>query len=76
MIDNDPSKSISSIASDMEVSKSLMRQVMCEDFGYFTYKKGPIFITGKEAQEKKPCCKAFEETRASPPTVPALVFLR
>ena len=38
MIDNDPSKSIRSIAWDMGVAEFLIKQVVHEDFCYFSYK--------------------------------------
>ena len=49
MIDNNPSKLISSIVRNMGVSEFLIRQVVHEDIWYFSYKmrKG-IFITGYE----------------------------
>ena len=38
MINNDPSKSIRSIARDIGVSEFLIRQVEHEDISYFSYK--------------------------------------
>ena len=38
MMHNNPSKSIRSIAMDIEVSKFLIRQVVHEDIHYFSYK--------------------------------------
>ena len=38
MIDNNPSTSIRSIASDMGVSEFLVRQLVHEDFQYFSYR--------------------------------------
>ena len=36
--------------------------------------KEPIFITGHEGQEERPCSKAFQQTQASYPTKHALAF--
>ena len=38
--------------------------------------KGSIFITGNQRQEKRPCCKAFQQTQAPLPTEHTLHFLR
>ena len=38
MIDNDPSKSIKSLAKDMGMSELLIKQVVHEDIRYFSYK--------------------------------------
>ena len=64
MIDNNPSKSVKSVVSDMGVSEFLIRQVVHEDIQYSLYKmrKGKFLslvkkTTGKTAlqsfQEKK-----------------------
>ena len=50
MIDNNPSKSIRSVARDMGVPEFLIKLVEHEDILVFLMddKKGPIFITGHE----------------------------
>ena len=39
-------------------------------------RKDQLFIPGYEGQVERLCCKAFQQTEASPPTEHALVFLR
>ena len=76
MIENNPSKSIGSIARNMGMSEFLIRQIVHEDIWYSSYKKVTIFIRDHEKQEKRMHCKALEQTQACPPSEYTLVFLR
>ena len=75
---HDSSKSIRYIARDIGVSEFLIRQLVHGDIQYFLYnlRKGSIFITGHQGQEKRLSCKAFEQIQVSPPADHGLVFLR
>ena len=77
MIDINSCKSIRFIAKDMKMSQFLFRQVMHEDIWYFSYKKRKSeFLSQTMKDKERPCCKALEQTQASPATELTLVFLR
>ena len=80
MIDNNPSRSNTSIARDMEVSELLIRKVGNENIWYFSYKMRKdqffFFITVNERQRGRSCCKVFEQTQASPLTEHFLLSLK
>ena len=78
MNDNKFSKSIKSIAKDMEVSEFLIGQIMYKDIRYFSYKKkkGQFWSQVIYNKRKRPPCKAFKQTQASPPTKYTLLFFR
>ena len=59
MIDNNPSKSIRSIARNLGVSEFYISVLFLI--------QGPIFITSPGEQEERPCYKAFEQIQASFP---------
>ena len=64
MIDKDSNESI----RDMEVSEFLIKQVMHEDIHYFSYKMRKRQCLSQAMMDKRPHCKTFEPTPASPPT--------
>ena len=67
MIDNDPSKYLSFLSGR---SGSIWRYslFLLQD------EKEPISLTSHEGLDEKECCKAFEQTQASPLTEHDLVF--
>ena len=67
MTDNNPGKSIKSIARYMYESELLIEQVVHVDNSAFPMQneKGPIFITGHEKQERKPPSTTFQQTQTS-----------
>ena len=65
MIDNDLSKSIMSIAMDIEVSEFLIRQVVHEDIHYFSHKMRKSQFSSQDMKDKIKGFKKNKKTQAS-----------
>ena len=78
MINNDHSKSIRSITSDIGIAwvSYQVDRIIRHSVFFIQDVKGSIFIVGHEERNERPHCKAFEQIQTSPLTEHALVFLR